>query len=122
MNVLTWIIFSLVIVVSYLYLSGTSGYDGAPGTVEPPPPPPSLFYRNSRHPPPNLFSRKTFQTLFDKARQQPKLFSRKLPPTLFDKAHQPPKLFSRKRDMGRRRDMGGPWRGMMPQKICIDIS
>ena len=103
MNVLTWIIFSLVIVVSYLYLSGTSGYDGASGTVEPPPPPPTLFDRNSRPPP-------------------PKLFSRKPPPTLFDKAHQPPKLFSRKRDMGRRRDMGGPWRGMMPQKICIDIT
>ena len=28
----------------------------------------------------------------------------------------PPKLFSRKRDMG------GPWRGMMPRKICIDIT
>ena len=78
MNVLTWIIFSLVIVVSYLYLSGTSGYDGASGTVEPPPPPPTLFDRNSRPPPPKLFSRK--------------------------------------------RDMGGPWRGMMPQKICIDIT
>lgn len=90
MKVLTWIIFSLVIVVSYLYLSGTSGYDGAPGTVEPPPPPP---------------------TLFDKAHQPP-------PPSLFDRNSRPPppKLFSRKRDMG------GPWRGMMPQKICIDIT
>ena len=110
MKVLTWIIFSLVIVVYYLYLSGTSGYDGAPGTVEPPPPPPTLFDK-AHQPPPKLFDRKPPPTLFDKAHQPP-------PPSLFDRNSRPPppKLFSRKRDMG------GPWRGMMPQKICIEIT
>ena len=132
MKVLTWVILILVVVLTYIYLSGTSGYDAAPGTVapvapgtaapgtaapgaaEPPPPPPTLFDKNHPPPPP---------TLFDKNHPPP-------PPTLFDKNHPPPPptLFSRKSPRSQakggssRPGMGGSWQGVKPQKICIDIT
>ena len=108
MKVLTWVILILVVVLTYIYLSGTSGYDAAPGTVapvapgtaapgtaapgaaEPPPPPPTLFDKNHPPPPPTLFSRKSPRSQAKGGSSRP--------------------------------GMGGSWQGVKPQKICIDIT